>query len=211
MPKWVANDSSGSELIGNPWTSAGPWFRCQRLGYNENIYLDSMTGDTDTHWEIARHGCKFEALYSIMYHGQLWPSYDRGQGHRLLGDVSGIYCHSPAYAHKAENYSRFMPLCKDGVFWCCKWELKVDRSRKQDPKSDTEQWIQKPGSTRLVALWLCGIRYQDMEPGLQFSEAWNPMLEANPNPPPATSSRRKRRCSTRSETSQEEIRNPYVM
>ena len=168
------------------------WFRCQWLGYNEN-----ETGtSSNAQWETAWHGCKFEALYSIMYHGQLWPSNDEGQGHRLLGDVSGIYCHSPAYAHKAENYSRFMPLWNDGVFWCCKWELKVDRSRKQDPKSDTEQWIQKPGSTRLVALWLCGIRNEDMQPGFEFSETWNPMLEAHPNPPQEWRSSRKKRRST---------------
>ena len=123
-----------------------------------------------------------------MYHGQLWPSNDVGQGHRLLGDVSGIYCHSSANSQKAENYSRFMPLCNDGVFWSCKWELKVDRSKKQIPRSNTEQWIQKPGSTRLVALWLCGIRNEDMENGSEFSETWNPMLEANPNPPLARTS-----------------------
>ena len=87
---------------------------------------------------------------------------------------------------KAEYYIHFRPLCDDGVFWGCKWEVEVDRERRVKVQSRTDQWVQKRDSVRFVALWLRGIRYQDMQPQLKFNETWNPMLEANPHAVPQT-------------------------
>jgi len=64
------------------------------------------------------------------------------------------------------------------------WEVRVDRAE-QVTKKNTDQWIQRDGSVRLAALWLCGRRHEDMEPGAELNEAWNPMLEANPVQTPA--------------------------
>merc|ERR1712087_918323 len=79
----------------------------------------------------------------------------------------------------------------DGVFWAAKWEVKVNRMEKV-PKKSTDQWIQRTGSVRLKALWLCGKRHEDMEDGYEFSDVWNPMFEANPKdfgPEPSNVSR----------------------
>ena len=62
------------------------------------------------HWEKAWHGCKFEALYSILYHGRLFDSKDVAQGHRYFPDDPGVYMHKEGTAHNAESYMRFTPL-----------------------------------------------------------------------------------------------------
>ena len=121
-----------------------------------------------------------------MYHGELFESSDDSQGQRYLTGAPGIYVHKTGTKVKAENYINFTPLCDDGVFWGCKWEVEVDRERRVKVQSRTDQWVQKRGSVRLVALWLKGIRYEDMQPHLQFNETWNPMLEANPHAVPRT-------------------------
>ena len=113
--------------------------------------------------------------------GCLAPSCDAEEGHRYFAGAPGVYMHKDKTAHKADNYTRFSPLCDDGVFWATKWELRVDRTRRVI-KNDTDQWVQREDSVRLVALWLCGRRHEEMTPGEEFSEAWNPMLEASPVP-----------------------------
>ena len=65
------------------------------------------------------------------------------------------------------------------MFWAAVWEVRVNRS-KRVAKKDTDQWVQREGSVELVALWLRGRRHEDMEPGCELSEEWNPRLEANP-------------------------------
>ena len=171
-----------SELIGYPEAAGGSWFRCSWLAYNENIYLEPSNWTQDTDWQRAWHGSKFEALYSIMYHGEIFASHDERQGHRFKGGRPGIYVHNTDTAVKAENYIRFTPLCEDGVMWAAKWEVQVDRSQRVTNKK-CDQWVQAPGSVRLVALWLCGVRYEDMQDQFEVSRAWNPKLEAHPNPP----------------------------
>ena len=103
----------------------GSWFQCQWLG-PDNAYI---APGTNPHWEPAWHGCKLEALYSIMYHGELFESSDDSQGQRYLTGASGIYVHKTGTKVKAENYINFTPLCDDGVFWGCKWEVEVDRAQ----------------------------------------------------------------------------------
>jgi hypothetical protein len=87
--------------------------------------------------------------------------------------------HKDALAHKAEYYTRFTTLCQDGMFWAAVWEVRVNRSERE-ANEDTDQWVQREGSVELVALWLRGRRHEDMEPGCELSEEWNPRLEANP-------------------------------
>jgi hypothetical protein len=78
-----------------------------------------------------------------------------------------------------QHNARLTPLCGDGVFWAAVWEVRVNRSE-HVTKKKTDQWIQREGSVELVALWLCGRRHEEMQAGWELSEAWNPMLEANP-------------------------------
>ena len=87
------------------------------------LYGNSTTA---ADWQVAWHGSKVEALYSTMYYGELFVSDDIEKGHRFREGRPGIYVHSAAFAKKAENYTRFTPLCDDGVMWAAKWEVRVD-------------------------------------------------------------------------------------
>jgi len=55
----------------------------------------------------------------------------------------------------------------------------VDRSDRVVAKG-TDQWVQEERSVRLVALWLCGRRAEDLEVGWEVSRCWDPQMEANP-------------------------------
>ena len=114
-----------------------------------------------------------------MYHGHLAASCDRARGHRFFDDAPGVYVHKDGTHRKACNYTRFVPLFQDGVFWCAQWEVRVDRSDRV-PVKDTDQWVQEERSVQLVALWVCGRKFSDMEDGSEVSAAWDPLLEASP-------------------------------
>ena len=91
-----------------------------------------------------------------------------------------MYVHKDSTSRKAENYSRFVPLCNDGVWWCVKFEVLVDREMKVVPRSDTDQWIQQENSVFIVALWVCGRLSDEMIPDNPISRKWEPKNEANP-------------------------------
>ena len=177
------NGQPVSELLDSPvWKRKG-WYRCSWIGFDEaRLPVKSLGqynhGEAD--WQLAWHGCKFEALCSIMYHGRLNASCDREKGERFFPDKPGVYVHKDVTAHKAENYTRFVELFQDGVFWCAKWEVRVDRSDRIVVEH-TDQWVQEERSVRLAALWLCGYNYLDMDYGWEVSSGWNPLLEANPH------------------------------
>jgi hypothetical protein len=91
-------------------------------GWSRLPYLD-FDAHEEAGLQRAWHGCKFEALYSILFHGRLIESRDPG---RTLGDVKGVYMHKDATKGKAEGYGRFVQLCADGIFWAAMWEVRVD-------------------------------------------------------------------------------------
>ena len=126
-------------------------------------------------WVEAWHGCKLEGLYSILYHGCLRESQDR-----MLRGVPGVYVHKKGTKHKADNYSRFFPLCDDGVFWSAKWELMVNAAERQFVPGYTDQWVLRASGVRLCRLWLCGRTTFDMRNCSPVSLKWDPELEANP-------------------------------
>ena len=145
-----------SELLDAPVPrSSGGWFSCKSREFDERgLPANSIAGsEVPAEWETAWHGCKFEALYSIMYQRELIASEDRKQGHRFFDGKPGIYLDKDGLSEKAEYYIRFVPLFEDGVFWAAMWEARVDRGQRVT-KADADQWIQRPGSTRLAALWL---------------------------------------------------------
>ena len=171
-----------SELLGSPEPMDDGWFRCSWVGFHEE-QLPRETlgkyGQGQADWHRAWHGCKLEALYCIMYAGHLTASYDKENGERFLRDKPGVYVHKDSTKHKAENYTRFVELCNDGVLWCAMWEVRVDRSDRV-PAGNTDQWVQEERSVRLAALWLCGRKYSDMKCGSEVSAVWDPLLEGNP-------------------------------
>jgi hypothetical protein len=129
----------------------------------------------------AWHGCKLEALYSILYHGRLCESNDRERGHRFFAkNGAGVYSHGDNLRHKAEHYIRFMPLCGDGVYWAAQLELLVDPRHRVNPGERTDQWIHRAEGVQIVAVWVCGRTMDTLVPCDEIGEAWVPELEANP-------------------------------
>merc|ERR1711920_446483 len=100
---------------------------------------------------------------------------------RFFGDSPGVYVHKDGTCRKTGNYVRFVPLCRDGVFWAALWEVQVDRSdRIPVSRLGTDQWVQHERSVRLSALWLIGCTYECMSQGWEVGLFWDPKLEANP-------------------------------
>ena len=132
------------ERLGSPQPQADGWWRLRWLEFTDDDILMLERHGLDKAW----HGCKLEALYSILYHGRLRES--RKLGDRWLQGLPGVYVHKPQTARKAENYMRFTPLCKDGVYWAAKGEVLVDRSQKvKVPKKKTISGYRKHrGQTR---------------------------------------------------------------
>jgi hypothetical protein len=99
-----------SSLVMSPLPQADGWWRMGWKAFQENpTTSSSSTGPAVEHdWQKAWHGCKIQALYSIMYHGEL----------RAFGKHKdeGVYCHKSGTAVKANNYSRFTPLFRDGIY-----------------------------------------------------------------------------------------------
>ena len=59
-------DEPISNLIGYPGATGGPWYRCAWLLYSENIYMNLGHSTFPANWQVAWHGTRMEALYSIM-------------------------------------------------------------------------------------------------------------------------------------------------
>jgi len=173
-----------SNLLGSPqyMEDQGGWFRLPWLAFNEVDLPSNSLGHHNggyADWQKAWHGCKFEALYSILYCGRLAASADADYGERFNDAAPGVYVHKDSLSHKVGFYMRFVPLCRDGIFWSARWEVRVDRSDRVVAKG-TDQWVQEERSVRLVALWLCGRRAEDLEVGWEVSRCWDPQMEANP-------------------------------
>ena len=154
--------------------------RYEYLGSRVDLTRQSMgqfnNGRAD--WQRAWHGCKIDSIYSIMYKGRLTASCDYARGHRFFRECPGVYCHNDATRLKCLNYTRFVPLFRDGTFWTAGWELRVDRSDRIVKRTD--QWIQEERSVQLDALWVFGATYQHLQYGSQVSRIWDPWHEANP-------------------------------
>jgi len=167
--------------IGKPEEKNQGWWRFPWLGADGcgPIRADVCAG---AGWERAWHGTKLEGLYSTMYHGRLFVSYEDVLGGRALQGMPGIYCHGDLLEYKAEHYTRFVPLLDDTVVWGPLWEVRVDKDRVVPRRGKkTDQWVQQEGSVELVALWVCGRHYGNLKAGSEeLSLCWNPLLEANP-------------------------------
>ena len=166
-----------SSRLGPPQEREDGWMRLvwHKLRDQERLRLE------ENGWERAWHGCKFEALYSILYHGKLVESADKTQGDRFLDGAPGVYVHKDGTSRKAVNHTRYTPLCDNGVFWAAICEVLVDREHHRvQTKRKTDQWVQRGCGVRLVALWLCGRTAKDMQDNVPVAKRWAPELEANP-------------------------------
>lgn len=165
-----------SQRLGDPCPRGDGWFS---LDFLETTAVVKANLE-NLGWTRAWHGTKIECLYSILYHGRLFESRDSERGDRMLTDSPGVYVHKDGTSHKAENYLRFVQLFGDGVFWAAKWEVRVHRADRVIVPHQTDQWVQRARSVRLVALWLCARRACEMHAGDAYSLEWSPMREANP-------------------------------
>ena len=80
-----------------------------RLPWTDFEEPTGAMGPRDGSWERAWHGTKLEALYSIMFHGQLCASHMEGS-HRFFPNKPGVYCHGDHTQDKAASYARFVSL-----------------------------------------------------------------------------------------------------
>ena len=173
---YVRRDANGERLtykIGKPEKKEDGWFKCDWLNFDPGALENSGL------WKAAYHGSKMEALYSIMFQGRLKPSLDN-----IKQDVRAVYCHDEETREKSYGYARFMPLFGDGVMWQVVWQVRVDRNRavklSRGRRKDTDQWAQEPSSVHLEAVWFHGVLHENMVNNSEFSEIWNPMIEAHP-------------------------------
>ncbi|CAE7215921.1 unnamed protein product [Symbiodinium sp. CCMP2592] len=163
-------------LLGDPVPQPDGWWRLPWTPLDPS-HCELLCQDG---WLRGWHGCKMEALYSIIYHGQLLPSTDESKGDRFLAGCPGVYLHRDSLQHKVENYMRWIPLCGDGLFWAAKWEVVYAPSGSNKHGKRTDQVIQSAESVELVALWL-SVRSENMLPeGTAVQATWTPAREANP-------------------------------
>ena len=189
----VRSGSDGKTLFSlvGPPTEMGhgeyrfPWLHfSSELFFSTEMLPETSAAGGKADWQRAWHGCKLEALLSIMYTGKLRASTST-TGDRIKKGVQAVYCHGDGEASQAWEYSRWVPLCGDGVFWCAVWELQIDRSERADRAyMRMDQLMQPEHTVKLVALWVRGLAHYDMEVGSQAQEVWNPLHEANPYPDP---------------------------
>ena len=184
----------GHGSVASGWESA--WFQCHWSEFSTitNIkqrgMVPRLVGSRLYRQSMKQRGMlrSLKRCTRQMYHQELLPSVD-GSGFRYLsgvpewfGDKVKLSVHKIATADKVNDYVCFTPLCEDGVLWAAKWEVRVDKKRQivNLSKNNLDRWVQQRGSVHLIALWLCGGRYENMENERAFSEAWNPRFEANP-------------------------------
>ena len=84
----------------DPIEQGDGWSRLALKSFNTRVEEEL----TSKGWQRAWHGCKFESLYSIIYHGCLIESRDDGRGERCLTKAPGVYVHKDKKRNKAEGY-----------------------------------------------------------------------------------------------------------
>ena len=162
--------------LGSPVKHDDGWYRMHYLCLDDSLRMQL----TREGWQLAWHGTKLEALFSILYHGGLRESRDETLGERKLTNAPGVYAFSDKLFNKADSYCRFVDLCGDGVFFACKLELLVNRDAAVKVQRKTDQWVQPASAVNLTAVWICVRRAAEMHLGSPVSPRWNPLLESNP-------------------------------
>ena len=61
------------------------------------------------------------------------------------------------------------------------WEIRVDRADRIPPRKGSDQWIARPDSVRIEAMWIHGCNADNLPMEYQVTiTEWDPILEANP-------------------------------
>ena len=171
-----------TSLLGEPEEKDNGWFRLAWKSYDQTKLPDESFRK-DSHgvadWRQAWHGCKMEALYSIIFKGRLLASDNAEEGHQFAPGAPGVYVVGDANITKAGSYSRYVQMFRDGVFWCAQWELAVDYHDRYKCDRDG-QWAIKPESVHLKALWLHRLSYTELQGSTSVQSHWHPLKEANP-------------------------------
>ncbi len=129
-------------------------------------------------WHLAHHGSKMEATYAITTEGMLEPGDNTM---RMMKGRRAVYLMQNA--EDVEFYSRWVHLCRDGVWWRVRWEVLADRSQSISPPRKTNQWLQPKHAVELVALCVCGENMCGMNArrlGDEVAKAWVPKNELRP-------------------------------
>jgi len=175
-----ADDRPVLQKLGRPVPHDNDWYRLQWLEMSMEEWQKLIAEG----WRRAWHGCKFEGLYSILYHNRFIESRSDARGERLLRNMPGVYVHQDKTFGKAEGYARFVNLFGNNVFYAAKFEVLVNRELGVTKTVATDQWCQPACSVRIVALWICGRTAAAMHDGDAFSPGvWDPSREGNPLDP----------------------------
>ena len=154
----------------------GGWVKCSLLkpGYEQLLVANG--------WFQGWHGTRFECLYSIMYDSQLEPSWSRKMGHRYIKGAPGIYLYGNKKRGTCEStYMKYVTLHNNGIYYGVLLEALVDRS--QSVRHHKDQWIQRPGSVVLSALWVHGCHWKDLPlKWASIGGGWFPLKEIKPEP-----------------------------
>ena len=151
------------------------WFRLEWLPF-------TVLPLSEGNWQRGWHGCKMEALYSILYQGGLRPSEDETKGDRFFAGRPGVYLHKDDLQRKAENYIHWVHMCGDGQFWAAKWEVLYNANESVKHGKKTDQVIQASSSVALRALWIAARTVHTLKKGSCVQQSWKPGIEANPAP-----------------------------
>ena len=173
-----ANQRPLDTLLGYPLETTPGMFRIPWGFYDATSQNPRSEGGGASNWCIAWHGCKMEALYQIMWQGKLRSSGPQWEGSRITAGARGVYCFKDDLRMMAFDYSHWVPLCRDGIFWRTAWELRVDRS--VGCTVSKSHWVQPEGSVRMVALWVQCVPWYEMEQQCDYQQWWDPMQEGNP-------------------------------
>ncbi len=119
--------------------------------------------DLPENWKYKRgwHGTTLYAVAGLLRNG-IASSCSKEEGHRFLAACPGIYLHKDGTARKTSSYVTYSWLPgRPGCYWGFVVEVVCDRTRKVKCEH-RDQWVQKPGSVKMKALWVHGCNHVAM-------------------------------------------------
>lgn len=97
------------DLVGEAVDKGDGWHRFFCLAFDKSWLPEESSGrhrhktQNLCDWQRAWHGCKVEALCSIMCVGRLVASRDTSHGDRVFRTSPGVYAYESSTVHKFES------------------------------------------------------------------------------------------------------------